>query len=495
MITVGLDIGTTTICAIILDSVTGSVLESITEPNMSFIPTESPWEKCQDSGIIWQEAISIVRRLIKKHAPIGSIGVTGQMHGILYIDNAGIAVSPLYTWQDGRGNLPFKENESYASFLSNSGNLKIASGFGIATHFYNTINGLVPRNAVSICTIPDYIAMRLACSNVPVMHWSNAASLGFFDLEKKDFMRDMINKFGMNPDMFPRVTNKFEVIDCNIIPDSLQVKTFSEANINISCENFTRINNEIPFNDKLPVNCKIPVSVAIGDNQSSFIGSVNDMEHSLLVNVGTGSQISFSTKDTTSCEGVEIRPCTEAFINVGSSLCGGRAYALLENFFRQVVEMATGQSINDKSKPVLYPEMTTCLENAGGLTDSLQISTTFNGTRSFPEKRGCINNLGINNFTPAHFIEGVLSGIVDELYQYYCLTDAIRIENPSFLVGSGNGIRQNPILQKMFSDKFKMLVNIPIHKEEAAYGAALFSLVACGHFTSLTSAQKIIKYK
>lgn len=99
MNSIGLDIWTTTICAIILDSDTGSVLESITEPNMSFFPTESPWGKCQDVGVIWQEAISIVQRLIKKYAPVGSIGVTGQMHGIVYIDNTGMAVSPLYTWQ------------------------------------------------------------------------------------------------------------------------------------------------------------------------------------------------------------------------------------------------------------------------------------------------------------------------------------------------------------------------------------------------------------
>ena len=31
---------------------------------------------------------------------ITSIGITGQMHGILYVDESGRGLSPLYTWQD-----------------------------------------------------------------------------------------------------------------------------------------------------------------------------------------------------------------------------------------------------------------------------------------------------------------------------------------------------------------------------------------------------------
>jgi len=41
---------------------------------------------------------------------------------------------------------------------------------------------------------------------------------------------------------------------------------------------------------------------------------------------------------------------------------------------------------------------------------------------------------------------------------------------------------------------FHMDLKIPLHKEEAAYGAALFSLVGCGYFHSIEEAQKIICY-
>ena len=42
-----------------------------------------------------------------------------------------------------------------------------------------------------------------------------------------------------------------------------------------------------------------------------------------------------------------------------------------------------------------------------------------------------------------------------------------------------------------FGEKLK----IPAHKEEAAYGAALFGLVACGKFHNGTEAQRLIRYE
>ena len=54
----------------------------------------------------------------------------------------------------------------------------------------------------------------------------------------------------------------------------------------------------------------IPVSVAIGDNQASVIGSVADLEHSLLVNVGTGSLISATTDRPPNDSSLDCRPLT-----------------------------------------------------------------------------------------------------------------------------------------------------------------------------------------
>ena len=47
MKTIGLDIGTTKICGILVDSQSGKLLESRMRSNDSCIGDTAPWEKCQ----------------------------------------------------------------------------------------------------------------------------------------------------------------------------------------------------------------------------------------------------------------------------------------------------------------------------------------------------------------------------------------------------------------------------------------------------------------
>ena len=160
MKTFGLDIGTTSISAVIFQEKTG-VLEAKTITNGTFLPSKS-WERLQDPLTIWQKTSALAETLLQRHPDVQAIGVTGQMHGILYLDADGEAASPLYTWQDGRGDLPFDETHSRAEHLSALTAHPLSTGNGMVTHFYNLHHGLVPENAVCLCTIGDYIAMKLA---------------------------------------------------------------------------------------------------------------------------------------------------------------------------------------------------------------------------------------------------------------------------------------------------------------------------------------------
>ena len=84
----------------------------------------------------------------------------------------------------------------------------------------------------------------------------------------------------------------------------------------------------------------IPVCAALGDNQASFLGSVSDPDGA-LINIGTGSQISFLSDSTECPDTMEARPYAGGkFLWAASALCGGRAYALLKQFFEQCIEMA-----------------------------------------------------------------------------------------------------------------------------------------------------------
>ncbi len=450
---IGLDIGTTTLCALVLDGETGELLETLTIPNNSAQKSDQAREQIQDPQVILARIEEMVSALELKYAPVACIGLTGQMHGIVYLDGAGQAVSPLFTWQDGRGNLAYRDGLSYAAFLSRASGYKLASGFGAITHFYNLVNGLVPASTRSVCTIYDYVGMKLVGASRPALHSSSAASLGCWDIEAGVFDRQALLAAGIDPAIFPEVSRGTEIIGIT--------------------------------------GSNIPVSVSIGDNQASFIGSVNQSQECLLVNIGTSGQISLFINHFQKNSPIEIRPFSkEGYLMVGASLCGGRAYALLENFFRAVAQMATGTSC-----PPLYEIMNKLAIDYPNLENKLEISTQFSGTRAEPGQRAVISNLGVDNFTPGHFIAGVLEGVARELHDLYKIMSAEIAIKPQRLVGSGNALRLCIPLQRLVSEMFGMPLSIPRYKEEAACGAALFALTAAGYQKSLADAQALLQYE
>ena len=426
MVAIGLDIGTTSICGVAMDGESGAVKKVLNRKNDFWIEGES-WEKKQDPEAILERVYEILSEL--NCDDLEAIGVTGQMHGILYYNKDGKSVSPLYIWQDGRGNQRL-DDKTYAEHLNSY------TGYGNVTHFYNMKNGLVPADAVGFCTIHDYVVMSLTGRKDALVHSSDGASFGCYDLKT--------NTFVWKDAMQPQVTDKTEIAGY--------------------------------WND-------IPVSVAIGDNQASFIGGGGD-DDTLLLNVGTGSQISLMNSEGRAPFGMEIRPLSDnKYITVGSSLCGGRAYALLKDFFGKVAEML-GTDADD-----LYSKMSDAIE--GVESTDLNFKTLFCGTRENPEKRAEITNLSIDNFLPADMILACFNGITDELFEMYESTG----RKCKRLVGTGNGIRQNPKLKSIMEEKFNLKMQVPSFTEEAAVGSALFALVACGKFDDLKSAEGIINYE
>ena len=422
---IGIDIGTTSVCGVVIDVETGELLDSCTKNSDAFLDGCAEWEKIQSVEKIMSVATEILDSLIDDEVVV--IGVTGQMHGIVYTDKAGNAVSPLYIWQDGRGNLPYKDT-TYAKHLNSF------SGYGNVTDFYNRENGIRPENAESYCTIHDYFVMQLCGLTKPLMHSSDAASFGCYDIKK----------------------NKFDY-DCNV---------------------------DITADYCIAGKYKgIPVSVAIGDNQASVFSTLADNDN-ILLNIGTGSQVSIISDVPVVADNIETRPYIEGkYLVVGSALCGGRAYSMLKNFYSEILAY-----VADVDDDKIYGIMNKMLEKVD--KESLIVDTRFAGTRKNPEICGGISGINTENFNPSQFTLGVLNGMATELFNMYKQMNSEK----SGIVGSGNGIRKNSNLVKVFEKLFNSDMKIPKHLEEAAFGAALFGLISCGVFKNANDAQKLIKY-
>lgn len=415
---IGIDIGTTSVCGVVVNSRNGKVEKSRTENSNAFITDCNPFEKIQSVERIVNLATDILASLMDEE--VSAIGVTGQMHGIVYTDSEGMAVSPLYTWQDGRGNLPYGDS-TYAEFMGS------CSGYGAVTDFYNQENGIRPESAMDYCTIHDYFVMKLCSLKTPVIHDTDFASFG----------KGAVCNYG-------KVVSGFA----------------------------------------LAGNYKgIPVSVAIGDNQASVFSTLAD-EQNILLNVGTGSQISLISPVPIEADNIETRPYFDGkYLAVGASLCGGRAYSLLKDFYKSVLSYKAAVS-DDEVYGIMAKMLTSEIS-------PLDVDTRFEGTRADKSITGSVAGITESNFKPESLTYGVLKGMCRELYDMYC---SMNVEKCG-LVGSGNGIRKNKALVGITEEMFGYRLKIPCHVEEAACGAALYAGVAAGIFKDSKQAHSIIKYE
>lgn len=424
---IGIDLGTTTISGVVYHIPTGTVEYRRTIPSGTFLPGDS-WERIQDIGEIISGGVSLLDSLLDQFPETASIGLTGQMHGILYVDKRGKAVSDLYTWQDKSGDAPVFDGDSLCQIIKEKYGITACAGYGFVTHMFHHKRNLVPEQAVSICTAADYLGMVLTGRRAPLLHISQAASLGFYDGRNNCFMRSLVEQLG---------------IDVSILPEITAAP---------ACLGSYR---------------GIPVSVSLGDNQASFLGSVDEPERAVLLNIGTGSQISVYSSSFFEALGIEARPLTaDRWLLVGAALCGGRSYALLEQFFREYAVMA---GLPDDSQ---YDVMRRFLDMD---SEPLPVTTTFAGTRTNPSLRGSIAGISTENFRPGPLITGVVTGMANELHDMYGIIQNGTGIFRDKLIASGNGVRKNPALQRILSRKFGMPLTMVANEEEAACGAAKFS--------------------
>ena len=449
-LSVGIDIGTTTVSAIVYDIDKKEPIETYTVPHNSYICSDTRSE--QSVFVITDKAEKLLYHILNSYKGIVSIGLTGQMHGIVYIDENGVPISNLINWQDKRSDIAFEDGTTACGKIKRITGEHIAAGFGIATHYYNMLRGEVPNGAVGFCSIMDLFGMKICGLKRTVTHSSVAASYGLFDVRDGKFMKDKLSLLGIGDNFLPRVTGESTVIG--------------------ECRG-------------------IPVSVALGDNQASFLGSVGDNRDTLLVNIGTGSQVSAvcdNGGESLKSDGdAELRPFIDGkFLMCGSALCGGFAYSMVEKFFESYITSAGMQDISQ------YKTINKLAEEAYNKGETgLDVNVTFFGKRSNPDLRGSIKGIDRQNFTPSALVLGTLKGMCNELYELYETFD----EKKTRIVASGGAVKRNDVLKKLIADRFGMAVLLNTTDEDAAMGAALFSAYAARKIGSDGGFSEYIKYK
>ncbi len=388
------------------------------------------------------------------------------MHGMVLLDAGAQPVSPFIGWQDQRCEERISGDKTYLQqMIELAGNgfehsgCTPATGYMGATLFWLQHNDLLPAHTTA-CFAPDYLVSRL-CDRQPVTDPTNAASAGLFDVMAGTWNDELIASLGLCVTHLPPVQP--------------------------SCRAVGHLTKSAATRTGLPVG--LAVTNGCGDNQASFAGSVADYGRSVLVNIGTGAQISAFTEEPLLAQGLDLRPALGGgFLLVGATLCGGHSYQLLRDFFYQVGSDIFGLA----DMPQIYDVLNQLAGEVPPGADGLHCEPLFTGSREQPERRAVWQGMSDANFTPGHMTRALLEGLAEQIKMLYERMQQAGLGDHDLLVGSGNAIRKNQLLADIMSAWFGLPLQMTTYMEEAAVGAALCATVATGQFSDIQQASRAV---
>ncbi len=427
---VAIDVGTTNLTMLVFDVETRKIIDFRTAPNHRF-DTGDPYAYAQDPLAIESQ---VMRMLAMVTEPIASICVTGQVHGILYHDATGKALSPLYTWLDQRGMVEIDGISTQRLLFGQTG-CHLPSGYGLLTHYANRRLQQVPDGAAGFCGILEYVTGRLVGSPVSFSDPSCLGTYGAFD----------------------PVESKFDQRVLDVVLGSFGPSFLGPSD---------------PFSIAGETVNGIPVAYAVGDNQAGFFGMVPNWHHAALVSMGTSGQVSLFSKTTDCPESMELRPFLgQGYLHVGATLSAGKSYETLERLFASVLSEA-GFDVDDEA----VFEM---MKRAAGKVEDptrLQVDPRFAGSRQDPFARGSFTGIALDNLTVGNLVRSMVDGIVGELHSFVELKD-MQVDS---LVAIGSSVRRNGLFRESLERIFKVVPLVPDVSDGAALGSAMIGGVSAG---------------
>lgn len=467
-----LDLGTTSVSAVAVDDA-GRLLHAVTRAHRADVSgLPAGWAE-QEPRIIRETAGRVLQELVAhcSATPV-CLGMTGQMHGVLLLDAAQQPVSRLITWQDRRSLElhPITRQTHLQSLLERSDAEAIrrtgcrpSAGF-LGTTLYTLRNTqTLPANADRAALIIDWLASNLTGADLCTDR-SNAASTGLFDLERDAWSPPLLAAAHVPVEMLPAVRESGAVLGT--------------------------VTAEAAAWTGLPAG--LPVCNAIGDNQAAIVGSLPADEEVAHINIGTGGQFSRIVERFQVLPGLETRYLPQRrYMLVGAGLAGGDAIAWVQ---RTLAAWLRDCGI-PQSDEELYRRLDTLMAGADPDAGGLECAPFFRGTRATPELRGSFRGVDNQNFTPGNVGRAVLNGMAAAFATQHELAAQAGPWRARRIIATGNAVRRNPLLLQRIADRLQLPVDLPVHREEAAYGAALLAGSQTGLWASLEAAERCIRHE
>ena len=448
----GIDVSTTGAKALVIDT-EGKVIASATEEYPLYTPRPL-WSE-QNPEDWWQGAVKAVRRALARvdADEISGIGLTGQMHGLVLLDEAGEVLRPAILWNDQRTGPQCEEITAWAGGLKKTVELTgnaVLPGFTAPKVVWVRENEPAVYDRVGHILLPkDYMRYRLTGEYASEV--SDASGTALFDVGNRRWSATMAGLLEVPMGWLP------EVAESHIVT----------GKISASAATLTGLKEGTP------------VVGGGGDQAAQAVGSGIVRPGIVSVTSGT-SGVVFAHSDDYSPEPegrlhVFCHAVDGAWHAMGVMLAAGGAFRWLRDAVcgdDKAAAAAQGRDVYD----LLTEQAATAPPGSEGLIFLPYLS----GERCpypDPNARGAFVGLTLRH-GKEHLVRSVLEGVS------YGLRDSLELIKglgvPIEQVRASGGGAKSPLWRQIQADVFGtelVLINVT---EGAAMGAALLAGVGAG---------------
>jgi xylulokinase len=458
----GIDIGTSGTKTLAINS-QGAILASATETYPCYFP-KPLWSE-QDPEDWWQATIRSVRKTISKAklkpADVKSIGLSGQMHGSVFLDKNDKVIRRAILWNDQRTSAECEEIEQRVGGRTNLIQLvanPALTGFTAPKILW--LRNQEPRHFDKLKKVllpKDEIRRRLTGEYATEV--SDASGMLLLDVANRRWSKKLLSALELDVDLLGRCYESEEVTG-RLTPAAAKL---------------------------LGLTTDCVVVGGAGDCAAGAVGNGIVVKGVLSTSIGT-SGVMFVHSDEmkldpagrihTFCHAVHGK-----WHMMGVNLCAGGSLQWFRNELCKA-DMAAAK----RAKREVYELLIEEAQNAPAGSEGLFFLPYLSGERTphaDPKARGCFVGLTVAH-TRGHLIRAILEGVT------YSMRDSLEIIEglgvPVRQIRASGGGSRSACWRQIQADVFGSKV-VTINSEEgAAYGVALLAAVGAGAFGSIGEA-------
>ncbi|MBE5969443.1 MAG: xylulokinase [Lachnospiraceae bacterium] len=456
---IGIDVGTSSTKAILIDE-NGKVMLTESEKYPMYQP-HNGWAEQKPED--WKKAaFTVIKRLVKnsklKSSDIKAIGLTGQMHGLVMLDEKGSVLMPSIIWCDQRTE---KEVDEMLDVFPKKKWINITAnppltGWTLAKILWVRNNRPEIYEKCRHILLPkDYIRYEL--TGVFATDVSDASGMQLMDIRRRDWSDEILNRFKIDEKMLGKMHESFEVTG------SLKADIAKELGLS---------------KDTLVV-------AGAGDNAAAAVGLGVVKKNRGFISIGTSGVVFVHTDNPIVDMGGRVHTC---------------CHAVPGAWHVMGVTQAAGQSLKWLRKEIIslgdYDLMNEYVEEIPVGADKLIYLPYLMGERTphlDPNLRGVFFGLsGIHS--KKHMLRAAMEGVAYSFRDCKEVLSQMGINTDEMLICGGGA--KNNIWCEIVADNYKSILKKPESEEGPAMGAAILAGVGSGVFESLENAcERIVKIK